>query len=194
MNTTIETCEGKLFDVLNPSPDEVSLRVIARVLSRECRFGNHTTRFYSVAQHSIRVADRLNGPMGNSGLALAGLLHGASEAYLRDLPSPVKQCLPEYQKIEERVQLVIYAAFGVCMTSEKHEAIRAADREELCCEAVQLMPSRGEVWEHPPQLSSVQPIAPIEWGQAEGVFIERFARYSRNNNLAQHKYKQLTAA
>ena len=44
-------------------------------------------------------------------LKLFGLLHDASEAYLADLPRPVKAGLPEYKAIEANVERVIAEKF-----------------------------------------------------------------------------------
>jgi hypothetical protein len=74
--------------------------------------------------------------------ALAGLLHDASEAYLVDLPSPLKHH-PEfgriYREVEGRVSRAIYAKFGVDWSEECAEAVHEADSEALETEQRYLM-------------------------------------------------------
>ena len=50
---------GRYFDYLDPAASASALTVedIAHALSHVCRFGGHTRKFYSVAQHSITVAE-----------------------------------------------------------------------------------------------------------------------------------------
>jgi len=83
----LSTFTGKKFFPFAPHPHQIDIRDIAHGLSLLCRFSGQCPYFFSVAEHSIYVADNLK---------LEGLLHDASEAYLADLPRPVKIGLPEY--------------------------------------------------------------------------------------------------
>ena len=53
----ILTYSGIEFWPLDPRPEDVRIEDIAHALSMQCRFAGHCDRFYSVAEHSIRVAD-----------------------------------------------------------------------------------------------------------------------------------------
>lgn len=53
----IETYTGKQFSLDNPTPDMICLEDIAHSLSMICRYNGHCERFYSVATHSILLAD-----------------------------------------------------------------------------------------------------------------------------------------
>lgn len=115
----IITLSGRWFDVLKPEDYEYDIEEIAHALSNLCRYTGHVNRFYSVAEHSVLVSRLLP-----NNLALAGLLHDASEAYVGDVASPLKKLIPEYQTIEERVQTAICAYFKVTypFPVEVHEA------------------------------------------------------------------------
>lgn len=104
----ITTLSGKFFDILRPEKYEFDIEEIATALSNLCRYTGHVNRFYSVAEHSVLVSRIVPDK-----LALAGLLHDASEAYLGDVSSPLKKLLPEYKRIEERVQQAIARSFGL---------------------------------------------------------------------------------
>ena len=103
----ITTASGKFFDILKPEEYEFDIEEISTALSNLCRYTGHVNRFYSVAEHSVLVSRIVP-----QHLALAGLLHDASEAYLGDVSSPLKKLLPEYQAIEDRVQRSLAGYFG----------------------------------------------------------------------------------
>src|SRR5690606_28894528 len=103
----IRTHSGNYIDVLNPNPDLIDINDIAHSLSMQCRFGGHTKVFYSVAQHSVECAKRVSPEF-----QLAALLHDASEAFLLDIPSPIKHRLTNYKEIENTLMQVIAKKFS----------------------------------------------------------------------------------
>jgi uncharacterized protein len=139
MGPWIETASGLRYHFLNPQQDEIDIQDIALALANKCRFSGHT-QFYSVAEHSVCVAYRLP-----KHLRLAGLLHDASEAYLGDIPSPLKACLPDYRAIEKVNEAAIIDKFGVDIYNP---LVKQADRQALYTEASYLIPSRGIDWEY----------------------------------------------
>jgi len=80
----ITTYTGKRFHYLDPQPEEIDIVDIAHALSLTCRFGGHCKEFYSVAEHSIRVAEIVP-----KEFQLLALLHDAGEAYTGDVQSPI---------------------------------------------------------------------------------------------------------
>lgn len=104
----IRTFTGKKFYPLDPRPEDIDIEDIAHALSNLCRFAGHSKEFYSVAQHSCLVAMALPPE-----LAIYGILHDASEAYIVDIPSPLKRYLPGYKEIENKIMGVIYEKFGL---------------------------------------------------------------------------------
>lgn len=89
----IQTRSGEAFDLLNPKPEHVQLEDIVYALSHLCRFNGHTSRFYSVAEHSLHVCDRVLEAGHPARAQLVALLHDAHEAYTGDIASPLKQLL-----------------------------------------------------------------------------------------------------
>ncbi|MGV8136511.1 MAG: hypothetical protein AB2L20_14980 [Mangrovibacterium sp.] len=122
----IQTFTGKLIDPLNPDPDQICIEDIAHALSNICRFGGHSRMFYSVAQHSVRCSQHFN---ETDPEALAALLHDASEAYLMDIPSPIKHRLPEYLAVEDRLMTVIAEKFR--FQYPLVSTVKAVDKAEL---------------------------------------------------------------
>ena len=135
------TVGGRAFNPLDPDPSALDIEDMAHALSYTARFGGHCLNFYSVAQHSLVVADLLAEDGHDSELRLAALLHDASEAYLVDLPTPIKRHVADYRAIEDRLQAVIERHFGVADVADANrDRIKRADRLALQWEQRDLMP------------------------------------------------------
>jgi hypothetical protein len=132
----IETYTGGRFRPFDPRPADVELLDIAAGLAHTCRFGGHCRRFYSVAQHSLHVSHEFNGPR----LQLLALLHDAGEAYVGDIPRPVKAELDGVESVEGAIREAIWAALGVDPpTAEEWRRVMAADDRLLAYEADRLL-------------------------------------------------------
>jgi uncharacterized protein len=104
----IQTFTGKQFYPLDIREDDIDIVDIAHSLSMQCRYSGHSEKFLSVAEHSYHVSKLVP-----EKYALCGLLHDASEAYLSDIPRPLKPLLPEYKKWEENLEEVISLKYNV---------------------------------------------------------------------------------
>jgi hypothetical protein len=131
----VQTFTGRAYWPLDPCTDDVSLEDIAHALSMICRFNGHCPRFYSVAEHSVRCwrVARMECPEH----AAWALLHDAAEAYLCDLPRPVKRCLPEYKTVERLNEKIIAARFGL-RTLDMPAAVKEIDSRMLTTEATEM--------------------------------------------------------
>ena len=130
----ITTFTGRNLDPFDVSPDELEIRDIAHALAQTCRFGGHCREFYSVAEHSVLVSALCPGDY-----RLEGLLHDAAEAYLGDLPTPLKLILPSFAEAEDRLLQVIARKFG--LTVPLPPSVQAADKAMLEQECAVLMAS-----------------------------------------------------
>lgn len=104
----IYTFTGKKFPFRNPTIDDISIQDIAHSLSMQPRFCGATNLFLSVAEHCVNVCNRVPDEF-----KIWGLLHDAAEAYLSDIPDPVKQCLLEYEQMEIKILEVVADKFGM---------------------------------------------------------------------------------
>jgi len=158
----IVTYTGKIFDPIKPSPDNIDIIDIAHSLSMLCRFNGHCSHFYSVAQHSVYVSQ-----LADNEDTLIGLLHDASEAYLSDVPRPIKPFLKEYRQMEEKVSKVIFEKFNVPYPI--NQKIKDIDDKLLRTEIKQLMP-------FPQKFNDVYKMHIQEWPplRAKTNFLERF--------------------
>lgn len=110
----IQTFTGRKFYPLAPRPEDIVIEDIAHALSMSCRYNGHVRRFYSVAEHCYLVSSYVQHVApDNYEQQLLALLHDAAEAYLADVPSPVKPQLVGYRAAEERCEQAIATAFGL---------------------------------------------------------------------------------
>lgn len=132
----MQTFTGRRFWPLDPRPEDIFIEDIAHALSMQCRYGGHCLSFYSVAEHCVLLANHVAEPFKRW-----ALLHDASEAYLVDVPRPIKGDLTNYREIEARVMLAVCERFDLSpdMPAEVHEAdfrIIGDERRNLStCEA-----------------------------------------------------------
>lgn len=93
--TWVQTHTGIAFDLLNPRAEDVNIDDILHALSRIPRFSGATRGDYgyTVAQHSLLVADLVASWGAPPELVREALLHDASEAYYGDITAPVQRAL-----------------------------------------------------------------------------------------------------
>lgn len=166
--TKLTTWSGRMIDYANPSPDDIYINDIATALSRECRYAGHASHFYSVAQHAV-LCSRIVSPE----FAIEALLHDAAEAYVKDIPTPLKRMLPDYKVIEERFDLAIRVHFG--LPEVPSHGIKEADNILLATEIRDLFPPDRVLYKTPvaakPMNGRIWPLAPET---AKDQFLERF--------------------
>ena len=107
--TKIQTFTGLLMDPLNAQPHELLIEDIAHALSNMPRFAGHLKEFYSVGEHCLRcLSFAMDTPYD-----LEVLMHDATEAYLMDIPSPIKYRFPDYVAAEKQLANTIDITFGL---------------------------------------------------------------------------------
>lgn len=173
----IQCYSGIRFWPLDPRPEDVRIDDIAFALAHTNRFNGHCGT-YSVGEHSVRVSWLLGERGADRKLALAGLLHDAAEAYVSDLPRPLKQSFRSlgfnaYDDAETAVIGAIETAFGLPVGICSSSSVKHAD-------AVLLATERRDLFRHtlpwgalPEPLS--ERIAPWPVDAVTRVFLERFS-------------------
>lgn len=157
----IRTFTGIYMNVFEPTLDMIDIRDIAHALSNQCRFGGHLPRFYSVAEHCIHCFQRVSYKY-----QLQALLHDASEAYLMDIPSPVKHKLSNYCEIEDNLMKLIALKFH--FNYPLQEPVKTIDKQMLQLEWEYMM-----LQKHLPTDGMFDPWSPEH---AERRFLEIYKR------------------
>lgn len=168
MKPEIRTHSDLYFNYLEPDPDTIRIEDIAHGLSNTCRFAGQT-KFYSVAQHSYLVSCILPPE-----LKLQGLMHDAAEAYIGDVPKPLKNLLPDFMRIERIVEQAIFKKFGLPL--ELDDAVKWADLVMLSTEKRDLIVTGQEhKWtvDHVAPAEDIQ-VFPLPPDQAETLFMLRW--------------------
>lgn len=121
--------------------NRVDINTIAKALSRLNRFCGHTSRPYSVAEHSLLVCDILLDQGYNCMVQMAGLLHDAHEAYIGDVSSPIKAELGAvWESFEHRHMQALRRHFALITTFTSYRReIKQADLVALATERRDLL-------------------------------------------------------
>lgn len=125
--------------LLTPVP---RIEVIAHSLAQINRYTGHATRPYSVAEHSLLVADILAAQGLDHHAQRAGLMHDAHECLSGDASSPAKWALgAAWLAFENPLALMVRKHYGLQSAHTAYrQAIKHADLVALATERRDLMP------------------------------------------------------
>lgn len=163
----MQTFTGARFYPMDPRPEDIDPADIAHALSLLCRYGGHLDRFYSVAEHCVLMSRAV--PPEH---ALIALLHDATEAYVVDVPRPLKRYLPDYQAMEAAVWGAIVRRFGLPGLHLPFE-VKEADTRILLTERDALMSRTRYSWSQDGM--TPLPVVIQEWSPlaAEATYLNR---------------------
>lgn len=182
-----QTFTGRQFWPLDPRAEDLDVRDIAHALACQNRFAGHARQPYSVGEHSLRVMYALDlepslGLRRGNELRLAALLHDATEAYLVDVPRPVKRSpeLAGYREAEERLARVIEQWARLPAGILDAPEVKRADAVLLMTEARDLCAPPPEPWGFGRDIKPLPGrIEPWRWQTAEMEFLHEFSELSR---------------
>lgn len=142
----ISTFTGKQFWLTDPRPEDVCIEDIAHALANIGRFTGHAKRFYSVAEHSLKVAELVD-----ARFKAWALLHDAAEAYVGDASSPLKRSagMEAYRSIEDRILRCVFEQFGLHHGGDEvwiPPQVKEVDVRMLMTEKRDLMSPDGPQW------------------------------------------------
>lgn len=174
----IQTYTGRAFHYADFNDTDICIEDIAHALSLECRYGGHCAWHYSVAQHSVHVYDALEA-MGHGSFTMRqGLLHDAPEAYVKDLPRPLKHAImnDRYRVIDQ--DLWYWIALKYRLDRVMAPIVKEVDLRLALDEKAHLL-SKGEK-EWTGISASFEPLGITipEWSpsRAKSEFLNRFRR------------------
>lgn len=174
----MQTYTGGRFYVTDMARTKFALRDIAHALSNMCRFGGHTREFYSVAQHSLMVADIVKARGGTPVQELWALMHDATEAYMIDIPTPLKATLAGYKKREDKLMQLIADGLELPPHGEDNllpAIVKLADGVALVTEARQLVHGTSKWTKAYRKIRAYQvTISPLSPAEVELEFLKRY--------------------
>ena len=175
----IQTFTGLKF-CFDQKINQIDIVDIAHALSMQCRYAGHSKFFYSVAQHCY-----LSSYLVPDDLRLHALLHDAAEAYLGDITKPLKQFFGgKYIRLENDIQDLINANFGVVETPRSILDVKIADLQLLRLEAEKVLgnPPIDDWHIDLPEQDVFQHIIQMSPEKAKRKYLERFEwLYGKNH-------------
>lgn len=162
----IRTVSGRYVNVFEPKPEMFCIEDIAHALSHQPRFSGHLKEFYTVAQHS-HYCSLICDPAD----AYEALMHDSTEAYLLDMPSPIKARMPEYKAVEDNLMKTLAEVFE--FRYPLPPSVKVADKEMLQAEWDQFMIGKLNV--------GLKCHSPAE---ARELFITRYINLRKNRSLS----------
>lgn len=174
--SSITTFTGKHFDPTAPDISVIDIRDIAHALSLTCRGNGHVKTFFSVGQHCINCALEAEARGHSRRVALACLIHDASEAYMSDVPRPFKHSLPDYIKSEDRLLDLIYEKLlGSTLTEEEKRLVKEIDNDMLYYDLKELL---NELTGGPaPTLKIKLDYEVLPFEQVEQAYLDLYEKY-----------------
>mgnify|MGYP001614787186 CR=1 FL=1 len=196
----VQTYTGKSFDLSNPLPSMVCIEDIAHALATLNRYTGHARWPYSIAQHSIMVAEIVAATAPE--LGLPALLHDSPEAYTNDWSSPLKRMMRDADERDDprespgqiplqversiehaiRLKFRLFYNYPADALASARRLIKHADLIALATEKRDLFgPAPQAGWGDatgfalPPPLD--EPCAEWPWQLAKTRFLQAFERY-----------------
>lgn len=165
----IWTYSGRIIqDIEHPQVEDIDILDIAHSLAYQGRFAGHANAFYSVAQHSVLIARAVSREN-----ALWGLLHDASETYLCDIPTPLKDYLsPKYKCLERKWMHAVCVKFGLPIRMP--DEVKLYDKILLLTERRDLVNEKCLDWGYHDLVPLFEKIDPWSPRMAEVQFMAEF--------------------
>lgn len=168
-----QTASGQKFYHREPNSHRFRLWDIAHQLAQVNRYGGSCRFPYSVAQHSVHMAEHAYKETQDVVLALDCLFHDAAEAYIGDMKRPIKYDLLDYLVLEDDVESALRHAFSfVGVPHIQTDACKEIDRRIVFDEKAQLLFDGGHDW-------SLGPAQPL------GIKIRRWSFEKARKRFAQ---------
>lgn len=132
---TLVTYTGRIFNYDNITKEDIHIPDILHSLPRINRFIGHSSRPYSVGEHTflgLIMAEKLQlTPIQR----LHWFKHDFTEAYVGDCPTPLKKLIPKFKEIEKEVESAIEKYLGLPpMTEEEKLLVKRIDNTMLVLE------------------------------------------------------------
>ncbi len=175
----ITTYTGIRFFPTAPEIDKIEIRDIAHSLALMCRGNGHVSTFFSIAQHCILCCREAICRGYDEHLALICLLHDAAESYLADVPRPLKNEIPSYNKYERAILNLIYEKYlGSLPTEDELKTVRSIDDDMLYFDLAVLLKEAPDAPK--PQIHVTPDYTFVPFEQVEAEYISFFNKLYKN--------------
>ena len=158
----IPTSSGNKIYYTEPKPEQIELEDLAHGLAMNTR---------------LLVSKELEKQGFGPRLQIYGLLHDAAEAYVGDVPTPLKKELESFREIEHGIMDALWEALDLEPPSEQDwKNIKEADRVLLNYEASEIVSQDG--WAE--EVDRDYDLESESWREDKRKFMERFRELRKN--------------
>lgn len=124
---------NKIINLNEISESDINLKDIANSLSKQCRYNGHVSKFYSVAEHCVRLAryayyNYTNENNYNIRLASSLILHDAAEAYIGDMIHHLKSQCNDFKNFESKIEKLVASTFKISQDEDVQEETKSLDK------------------------------------------------------------------
>lgn len=168
----METYTGRKFWPGNPRMEDITVFDIAHALAMKCRYNGHSQRFYSVAEHCVMLAGYARHKGWPVETQLHLLMHDGSEAYLPDVPRPIKHFFPDLIKMEHRLDAMIRQWCG--LHSAVPPVVKELDSRIIRDERLAIMGPSSNDWKTDALEALGVVVHAVDPSEAERLFLNSF--------------------
>ena len=168
------TFTGRKIDLTTISENDICLEDIAHHLTQIQRYGGALPfgTVYSVAEHSLHVADYLSKRTDLETIRW-GLMHDAAEAYIGDLITGLKGLVPEYKVIEKKLEEMICNKYEIRTDEYTVKEVKRIDTRIVLDEIIGLIPEKYSIYKAQPHLTNEKPLGILISGLCKPEFIKQ---------------------
>lgn len=143
-NAWLETYTGRKYWAADPRAEDITIFDIAHSLAYKCRYNGHTANYYSVAEHCVTLALLARSLRMPVDVQFQMLMHDGSEAYLPDVPRPIKHFFPGLVAMEKLNDRVIREWCG--LSHDVPPVVKEWDSRIIVDERRQVLLPSGHQW------------------------------------------------
>jgi len=166
----LETVHGHIVYPWNPQASQLDVRDFANSLAMQPRFSGHLPEFYCIGDHSINVMTMAIQIMLEEypdmpgsvfyKIKMQAFMHDWAEAWISDIPSPVKRYIAAISKAENRMLEKIYKIYKVDFKRRSYRKLAKAivkkadimvllaEKEDITCSRMRW--PRYDAWKRAP--------------------------------------------
>ena len=164
----VATLSGAYFFIYECNIEDIPVEDMAHALSMNVRFNGHIKRFYSVAEHSCYISDLAGTAAALAGMkreevrrvALWGLLHDITEAFVPDIPRPFKPVIVGFKEYEDKLAQKVARQYNLSWPMP--DLVKYMDTNIVRLEAEVLFPNPPIWTNHYDDLTSIATEVGIE--------------------------------
>lgn len=191
---TIGMVSGRLVDPFNFQAEDINVWELAWGLSQQNRYMGNTRIAWPVLSHTglvlqLYVQDKRGEVNIHEVVQL--LLHDAAEAYISDIPRPLRH-RPQFQffdELDHHISRIIYKRFGYDLDTEvNRDMIERYDRQAIHIEHYYLFPMLRNTPRAPQPIYPVERYAPLVLGT-----VPQFVQFLREQVINARKADNVAA-